>query len=161
MELAQRRDIRSVAELAEKSGVGRSHLYDVWKADGSVTLDTLRKIARALRVSVAVLIDEEAAPLPTPYDGNADIRMIADSLATNPVAARNLAAALKALAATTNETTTEQPDIRQMGRHPAIAATPQSMMPNTDAGWNPPRRAERRNKEVKPEGENVDRKKRL
>jgi transcriptional regulator with XRE-family HTH domain len=156
MELAQRRDIKSVAELAEKSGVGRSHLYDVWKSDGSVTLDTLRKLARALRVPVAVLIDEELLPSPTPYDQSPDIRSVADALATNPLAARHLALTMKALV-TADQQTDQMPPLRNS----TIAATPESMMPNTDAGWNPPRRTERTGKEARPKETAIDRKKRL
>lgn len=96
--LMEARGIRSIAELAERSGINRTHLYGLWKSEDAATLGTLRKLAKTLRVTVGTLIGEEPPPEnSTPYERSADIREIADLLATRPVVAGFMSKALLAL----------------------------------------------------------------
>ncbi len=76
------RGIDSVAELAEKAGVNRTHIYALWERPDSTRLETLRKLARTLRAPVAAVIgDLSTDELPrTPYDTNKDYRMLIDML---------------------------------------------------------------------------------
>jgi transcriptional regulator with XRE-family HTH domain len=91
-----RAEIPSVAQLAERSGVNRTHLYTLWQAEGSSSLDTVRRVARALRVSLAALVGDEPPPPSPAYPG--DVRAVADRLSENPVAARHLLRVMDALA---------------------------------------------------------------
>jgi transcriptional regulator with XRE-family HTH domain len=82
------RGIETVAELAEASGINRSHLYRLWGRDteGTASLDLVRQLARGLRVTVAQLLGEEPLPEPTPYDTDPAIRVFVDALvALSPV----------------------------------------------------------------------------
>lgn len=96
--LMEERGIKSVAALAERAGLHRSHVYTVFQSDGAATLDTLRSLARALHSKVAVIIEEEPlAELGTPYEKSEDVRAVADLLYSQPIAARHFANALRAV----------------------------------------------------------------
>lgn len=83
------RGIASVAQLAEKSRINRSHIYALWRASNTVRLDSLRRLAMALRVPVSVLIGDEPAELrETPYDTDEEIRRLVDGLAALPRSVR-------------------------------------------------------------------------
>lgn len=94
--LMKRRGIENVTDLAQASGVGRSHLYQVWKADGAASLATIRHLARALGVTIGELIGETDPPR-TPYHESSDIRALADLLASRPIVARHMLGTLVAI----------------------------------------------------------------
>ncbi|MFZ2492092.1 MAG: helix-turn-helix transcriptional regulator, partial [Thermoanaerobaculia bacterium] len=56
------RGIDDVATLAERAGVNRSHVYQVWKPGGDrrASVDTIARLAHALGVSIGTLLGERA-----------------------------------------------------------------------------------------------------
>lgn len=57
-ELMRREGISSVAALAERTGIDRTYFYEMWESD-TVTLATLRRLARPLRATLGELVEEE------------------------------------------------------------------------------------------------------
>jgi transcriptional regulator with XRE-family HTH domain len=73
------RGIASVAQLAEKSGINRTHIYNLWKSDDAASLATLKRLASTLRVKVGDLVEDRPIEA-TPYDKIPAYRQLIDTL---------------------------------------------------------------------------------
>lgn len=138
-------------------------------------LFTVKALAEAAGTTVAALLGEEGRESEfrvTPYDSNPTYRAVVDALEVlskddrDEIVRHILWTAERALrpdvagprgAAPTGDATTAQS--RRQPRRP-IAATPESMLPNTGPGYDRPRRHEHARGIAQP-GESVDRKKGL
>jgi hypothetical protein len=62
----KREGIASVADLGRRAHVGRTHLYQVFREPDATSLDTLRRLARALHEPLTNLVGEGVVEHPYP-----------------------------------------------------------------------------------------------
>jgi transcriptional regulator with XRE-family HTH domain len=78
--LMSERGIDTVKELAKLAHTSRQTIYEIWETDGGATLDTLRGLAKALKVGIGTIVEDEPFTPGTPYDTNRDYRAVVDSI---------------------------------------------------------------------------------